>query len=306
MPIIKPEHAGQINNVDGRFHNVIADDVRIYNQKWTSERRTIESGDWKGYQIQCFIRFDDKCKNGHSSFSITGEITNASDRRRDDASCCGCIHDEIQKYFPELASLIQWHLVSTDSPMHYTANTLSHAGDKDCWGRRVGEPSSFDKVIRFGNSPVSHVVKSKFWDWLSEAVTTDGFEFVVEKFEHRNHNKPNEYQYEPNYTFAGFGERWADCPFDSLSEADEWLEGLTETQVTFDKIPTAFSKGSSRDFDAARRAAKWPGATDEQLSLPEPELKELLLDRLPKLIAKFKTAMVDTCGFVWSHSESVE
>ncbi len=40
---------------------------------------------------------------------------------------------------PELAPFIKWHLCSTDQPLHYIANTLFHAGDKDCWGLRKGE-----------------------------------------------------------------------------------------------------------------------------------------------------------------------
>lgn len=36
---------------------------------------------------------------------------------------CGCIHDEIRKFFPELTTLIRWHLVSQSGiPMHYEAN----------------------------------------------------------------------------------------------------------------------------------------------------------------------------------------
>src|SRR6185369_2717706 len=38
-----------------------------------------------------------------------------------------------------MRELIKWHLCSTDEPMHYIANTLYHAGDRDCWGLRKGE-----------------------------------------------------------------------------------------------------------------------------------------------------------------------
>ena len=43
---------------------------------------------------------------------------------------------------------------TTTLPMHYLANTLYHAGDKDHYGRAAGEPSQFDHCIQFGNSPV--------------------------------------------------------------------------------------------------------------------------------------------------------
>lgn len=74
------------------------------------------------------------CGNGHNSFSITATIyENGCD------VAGGCCHEEVAKHFPELAPFIKWHLTSTDGPMHYVANTLFHAGDKDCWGLRKGE-----------------------------------------------------------------------------------------------------------------------------------------------------------------------
>jgi hypothetical protein len=85
------------------------------------------------------VRFDDECKNGHMSFSITAEVyTNESLRRRDCAAC-GCMHEEIERVFPELAPLIKWHLTSTDGPLHYIANTVYHAGNRDCNGLTAGE-----------------------------------------------------------------------------------------------------------------------------------------------------------------------
>lgn len=43
----------------------------------------------------------------------------------------GCMHDEIGKAFPKLRRFFQWHLMSADSPMHYVANTVWHAGRGD-------------------------------------------------------------------------------------------------------------------------------------------------------------------------------
>ena len=70
------------------------------------------------------IRYDDECGNGHNSFSITGDIYKHN--RRSDASmiCCGCIHDEIKKYFPELSHLIKWHHMNSNMPMHYISNSI--------------------------------------------------------------------------------------------------------------------------------------------------------------------------------------
>ena len=69
-------------------------------------------------------------------FSITGEIENA---KTGDDEAGGCLHDQIENHFPELAHLIKWHLCSDEGPMHYIANTLFNASDRDCWGTRKGE-----------------------------------------------------------------------------------------------------------------------------------------------------------------------
>ena len=88
------------------------------------------------------VRYDDECNNGHNTFTITGELYDRSYRIRGDSlvdqlknssgktlwlGSCGCLHDEISKGFPELAPFIKWHLVSTDGPMHYIANSMYHA-----------------------------------------------------------------------------------------------------------------------------------------------------------------------------------
>lgn len=76
-------------------------------------------------RIKAEVRCDDECKNGHDTFSITGEIYIPGRR---DSEACGCLHDEIAARFPELAPYIRWHLTSTDGPMHYLANAIYHAG----------------------------------------------------------------------------------------------------------------------------------------------------------------------------------
>jgi hypothetical protein len=94
------------------------------------------------YSISAIVRYDDECGNGYNSFSITGEIwrcTESGKRTGRDCETCGSIHDHIKKHFPELAPFIKWHLTSSDGPMHYMANTLYHAGDKDSNGLKKGE-----------------------------------------------------------------------------------------------------------------------------------------------------------------------
>jgi len=68
------------------------------------------------------IRYDDRCRNGFNTFSITVDSW-----ARNAGAFGGCFHDAIRETFPEYAELIKWHLVSTDGPLHYIANTVYHA-----------------------------------------------------------------------------------------------------------------------------------------------------------------------------------
>jgi len=69
------------------------------------------------------LRYDDDCGNGHNSFSITGELYKKSGSRL----MCGCIHDIIKQLAPEYGKYIKYHMMSSDSPMHYIANTVYFA-----------------------------------------------------------------------------------------------------------------------------------------------------------------------------------
>lgn len=116
-----------INGVLGRLES-----SGKYQQKWISRGRKIT----KTRVMNVFVRFDDACKNGHATFSITAQIYVPG---KPDIESCGCLHDDIARYFPELAPLIKWHLCGADGPMYYIANTLYHADDRDHWGLRKGE-----------------------------------------------------------------------------------------------------------------------------------------------------------------------
>jgi len=96
------------------------------------------------------VRYDDQCHNGHNTLAITTEEYEAhpipGEKRIEHKSgrtmwlqSCGCGHDIVAKHCPDLAPLLKWHLCSSDEPMHYIANTVYHAGDRDHWGLRKGE-----------------------------------------------------------------------------------------------------------------------------------------------------------------------
>lgn len=96
------------------------------------------------FGIQVKVRWDDNCGNGHNTFSITGTCGSKSKGRlseheeyffidgiRFNYECGGCIHDEVEKYFPELKHLIKYHLCSSNAPMYFFENAQYHAEKGD-------------------------------------------------------------------------------------------------------------------------------------------------------------------------------
>lgn len=291
------EVAHAINGVQGRMFNRIQDTATgLYrNQTWAASRPFKEPGYREGSTITVEIRFDDQCKNGAMSFAITGHV---QEPRARDWSIGGCIHEEIKKYFPELAHLIKWHHMDTDAPMHYTANTIYHASNL-ANGYAAGEPCAWETKVKFGEFPISFKLGSKFRAWLAENILT-GTYWEPMAVEHEK--KPGDtYDFAPKYTLNGFYCKWHECPFDTLSEVQEFIECLNRYPMTEVKIVTAYSKGKERNLEYARSSAIWPEATDAELCAPADELKAALLARLPALVAAFRADM-DACGFAWADS----
>lgn len=85
-------------------------------QSKTKSFSFIENG--KDCKLIVKLRYDDTCRNGHNSFSITASLY-----ENNMEVSGGCLHDEIIKHAPEFSHLIKWHLVSSDGPMHYVENT---------------------------------------------------------------------------------------------------------------------------------------------------------------------------------------
>lgn len=291
--VIRKEFAGAILGVEARFFNVVADTEtgRILNQTVRATRYySVDSSEY--YQINVEIRFDDSCRNGHESFAITGE-TRILRRGVYRTDSCGRIHDQIARHFPELAPLIKWHLTSTDGPMHYIANTVYLAGNRDCRGLTRGQPESFEKFVRFGGSRALFRAKDNLAKFLAERKATE--DFVVIQIPYTG---DSDCKFNPKFTLAGFGGRWHECPFDSRAEAEAFAAAANNEGFEIIAVPTAFSKGKDRELDAARRSAAWPEATAEEL-MQEPEaLKAALAARLPGLIAAFKVDMIGA-GLLW-------
>jgi hypothetical protein len=90
--------------------------------------------------VAALVCHDDQCGNGHNTFSITG-VVSVRDRRLGYMveHSSGCVHEDIARAIPQLAPYLKWHLCSTDGPLHYVANTVYLAGDRDHAGLREGE-----------------------------------------------------------------------------------------------------------------------------------------------------------------------
>ena len=295
-----PEQAHSIHSIHGvvgRYHGATVGPAAhagtFTRQRWTGSKR-IPWTSTRGNTcimatMRVEIRFDDVCRNGHNSFSITAEV------RQDNAispNVAGPCHDLIAEHFPELAHLTRWHLFDTRGPLHYLSNTLYLAGDRDHNGRRKGEPERFEDFVRFGTSPISHKLRPAFAKWLQDPdVRLDDVEAI--RYDHER--EPDTFG--PKFTFGGYAQRWHECPFDDERTALEWAQAFKGPHE-FGRTATSWSKGKPRELDAARAAACWPEATDEELSVEREELEQALRDRLPALLDEFRAA-VESCGFAW-------
>ena len=244
------------------------------------------------------IRHDDECGNGHNSFSVTGDVYRAGKPRTDrNFITGGCIHEIIKEHAPDLAHLIKWHLTSTDGPMHYIANTMYLASDKDHNGFRKGEPCSFAQAFKFKGFPITmsgyhSPASGRFIKWAKEQ-ESEGFKLDIESIEHKG-NQNGGYQYAPKFKPSGYpAKEWHECPFDSERQAKEWLEALDTHGFEIEVIATEYSEGKEPDLEGARRCAVWPDATLEQLTD-----KDALTKRLPELLKDFKSD-VESIGFVY-------
>lgn len=93
--------------------------------------------DGQQYKITAEVRFDDKCKNGHKTFSIIGKVLKNGRSGTWVIDRCGQIHDDIAKHFPDLATFFKWHLCSTDGPLYYLENTLYWVDEGDIEAARA-------------------------------------------------------------------------------------------------------------------------------------------------------------------------
>jgi hypothetical protein len=230
---------------------LVKDQAKTYRGEWID-------GDGE-HVVIASVRHDDRCGNGHNTFSITGTVYGRHGHPRDGtekhsngrAVYCessGCVHEVIAAHIPELSRFIKWHLCSTVEPMHYIENAVYMAGDRDHWGLRAGEVRQhLSRGDQNGGVPGVPL-------WELDIPERVAREIYAEE-----------------------------CPAPVVCR---WVpNGIT-------------GEGKARDFAAARRAAVWPEATDEELSQEPGALRAALAARLPGLMAEFRKD-VESLGFVY-------
>jgi hypothetical protein len=125
-----------------------------------------------GGEITVTVRFDDCCKNGHNTFSITADVTTLESRARRDIAACGGMDAEVARHFPQLAALIPWSGCSTEGPLHYVENTmywLGRRGHTRWENERAGRPSRPEDPPNF-----EHAKKSAIWPDMPEGFVVTG------------------------------------------------------------------------------------------------------------------------------------
>lgn len=136
----------------------------------------VENG--RTYRITATVRHDDECGNGHNTFAITARIDRKAGDNRWVEDSGGCCHDEVAKQFPELAPLIKYHLMSTDGPLHYIANTVYHVKHDDLQYAResaVWPEATDDELTAPGLEERLKARLPKLMQEFQEAVESLGF-----------------------------------------------------------------------------------------------------------------------------------
>lgn len=253
------------------------------NQKQVFTKNIIWEG--KPHVMKVTISYDDECNNGHNTFSITGKIGNYRD-----CKIGGCIHNEIEKYFPEFKHLIKWHLVSSDGPLYYIENTIYWAKDREHMNKAIGEPIEFEKALKFKTIPLIFNFKNNFYDFISSVKNWNNIKII----ELKHKQEKDGYQFKPKYTFEGTGStEWYQGEFDTLQKANEWLDMFKTFDFDIIETPIKWNEAKKPNLKNARSCAKWNNATLEQLQ-SESELKK----RLPKLMKEFKKD-IEELGFIY-------
>ena len=176
--------------------------------------------DRKGNQWEISICLNDKCKNGHQDFSLTGCCYEAGKRKTDrNMITCGACGDEIAQLFPEYEIFNNLHLCDyLGIPMYCAGNgfyLLQNGFNRYDEGENL--KSNFCKYYR---------VTGKQFDILSCAKSKVHFARLLEE--------------------NGIFEQWKE----EADKAIKKLEELTGNEFVVDSVRTQYDKPSADEMTA--------------------------------------------------------
>lgn len=157
------------------------------------------------------IRLDDECKNGHQDFAITGDIYQAGKPKIDKYHISGgCIHEDIEKHFPEFIPFIKLHLCDYEGiPGFAVENGFYHL--REGFNNTKPEDSKF---------------KSEFCDY---------YRITFQQFDELNTAK-NTLQYALLLDKLGILKQWKV----EANKAIKQLEELTGLSFAIDSVKTQY------------------------------------------------------------------
>lgn len=120
----------------------------IASNKWSRKISGKEYGEKKPLLLEVEAQLVKREGNAYPYFSISGSIKKMDKRYRDPYIVSGAIHEEILRYFPELAPLVEVHLSEPDGqPTHAEANARYWAGlSKWNDGRPMSPRDNYEKI----------------------------------------------------------------------------------------------------------------------------------------------------------------
>ena len=206
--------------------------------------------DRKGNQWEISICLNDKCKNGHQDFSLTGTCYEDGKRKTDrnmiTCGACGACGDEIALLFPEYAIFNNLHLCDyLGIPVCCAGNGyyfLQHGFNRYEEGENL--KSTFCKYYR---------VTEKQFDFLSCAKSKVHYAILLEE--------------------NGIFEQWKE----EADKAIKKLEELTGNEFVVDSVRTQYDKPSADEITAERNKIKngYYSPESEAKREKEAESKEL-------------------------------
>ncbi len=132
------------------------------------------------YHLFVQMMYGDGSRNGYNTFSITYLEYQKTEYGTWKLESCGTNPEKIAEHFPELAQYVKYHLVSTDGPLHYIANTMYHVqkGNLDYARSTAVWPEATDEDLQIPQEELKKKLQERLGGLMRgfrDAVETLGF-----------------------------------------------------------------------------------------------------------------------------------